>query len=154
MKQSDISDNKSTVFEMILSPHTEPGGVAAVPSEVVPLADWHKDHYEGQLAVDVLETATELILVSTMAGARADQIEIYLHNDMATIRGVRELPVAGYGIAPLHQECFWGKFSRTIVLPAEVRGEFATAEYRSGVLTIRIPKRDVSTKIPITIVDE
>jgi HSP20 family protein len=41
-----------------------------------------------------------------------------------------------------HRELYWGSFARTVLLPAEVKGEEAIAELRHGLLTIRLPKVD------------
>lgn len=116
--------------------------------------DWQEERMEGQLAVDVAQTEKEVVIVSTMSGAISDEIEVYLHNDLLTIRGRRVSPIAGEEAEYFHQECFWGKFSRTIVLPVEVKGDLARAEYNSGVLTIRIPKQKIDRQIPVVVVDE
>ncbi|PIR04351.1 MAG: hypothetical protein COV59_01310 [Candidatus Magasanikbacteria bacterium CG11_big_fil_rev_8_21_14_0_20_39_34] len=115
-------------------------------------SDWHEDHVEGQLAVDVYEDDTDLIVISTMAGADTEKLEIYVHNDLLTIRGQRVLPQESLGKVH-HTECFWGKFSRTIVLPVDVKGELSKAEYKNGVLTVRIPKKRYNAKIPIKVVE-
>lgn len=105
--------------------------------------------------VDVIHTDKELIIAAAMAGAVSDKIEIYLHNDLLTIRGMRYSPFKKLGQASfLHQECFWGKFSRTIVLPVDVKADLARAEYCNGILTIRIPKHKIDTQIPVVVVDE
>lgn len=109
---------------------------------------------EGQLSVDVVETQTDVVVISTLAGADSDNIEISLHNDLLTIRGRRPEPYVGESIQVFHKECFWGNFSRTIVLPVDVKADLARAEYKSGVLTIVIPKQKHSAKIPVTIVEE
>jgi HSP20 family protein len=51
------------------------------------------------------------------------------------------------------QECYWGKFSRKIVLPIEINPEKISASFKDGVLTIRIPKltREKRKKILIKI---
>jgi HSP20 family protein len=108
---------------------------------------------EGELAVDVLETSEELIIVATIAGARVENIQLHLHNDFLTIRGHRDPPVSG-AVDFFYQECFWGKFSRTIVLPVDVRPELATSEYRNGVLLIRLPKSRPAGAIPIMVIEE
>lgn len=149
-------NNNQDVFEMILdSVGNEAEPVFATPSHKTVPEDWHEDHHEGQLAVDVAETPDEIIVVSTMAGASMDRIELYIHNDLLTVRGMRFSPLdAEPQVAYFYQECFWGKFSRTIVLPVDVKGELARAEYTKGVLTVRVPKRNASNTIPITVVDE
>jgi len=120
----------------------------------MPQADWQEEQVEGQLAVDVAQTEKEIIVVSTMAGALPDQIEVYLHNDLLTIRGRRLSPLNGREAGYFHEECFWGKFSRTIVLPVEVKGDLARAEYHNGVLTIVVPKQKLDRQIPVLVVDE
>ena len=114
---------------------------------------WGKEHEEGQLSVDVLETEEELIIVATMAGTKPEDIELHLHNDFLTIRGKRQAPVAN-AANYFYQECYWGKFSRTIVLPVDVKGELAGSEYRNGVLTVHLPKIKVSNSIPILVVED
>lgn len=108
---------------------------------------------EGQLSIDVAQTVEELIIVATMAGATPDKVELHLHNDVLTIRGERATPIPP-GAEHFYEECYWGKFSRTIVLPADVAPEFAKAEYRNGVLTVRLPKKQADNKIPIYVVED
>ena len=108
---------------------------------------------EGQLSVDVVHTAEELIVAATMAGTPPDRIQLHIHNDVLTIRGERPSPMP-VGSEYFYEECYWGKFSRTIVLPVDVRPEMARAEYRYGVLTVRLPKVQIDSAIPIFVVEE
>ncbi len=149
-------DQNSQVFEMILKTAGEvPREVVAKPSDFVLPENWHEDHHEGQLAVDVGQTDNDIIVVTTMAGALTDGLEIYVHNDLLTIRGMRLSPLENFSeIEMFHQECYWGKFSRTIVLPVDVKGDLAKAEYKNGILSIVIPKQKNDTKVPIMIVED
>ncbi len=126
--------------EYFFFPPEELAGIA-----VNPAAD------EGELAVDIFETPTELIVQSTIAGVKIADLELSLHNDLLTIRGQRrhEMPAQA---RPLFAECYWGPFSRSIILPAEVRGDEATAALRSGVLTVNLPKKHRSN-IPVKLLD-
>jgi len=108
---------------------------------------------EGQLSVDVFETAEDLYIVATMAGTKPEDIELHLHNDFLTIRGRRAVPVPGPA-SYFYEECFWGTFSRTIVLPVDVKSELAHSEYKNGVLTIKLPKARSNNSIPILVVEE
>ncbi len=161
------TQNNVDVFEMILKSggggysFTPQGGAksqpvfaSASPSQRMIDENWHEDHHEGQLSVDVIDAGRNLLVVSTMAGAEVDKIEVYIHNDLLTIRGVRNMPMQNDEHHYIHQECYWGRFSRTIVLPVEVKGDSAGAEYKNGVLTIKIPKRKEDSKIEVTIVEE
>jgi len=108
---------------------------------------------EGQLLIDVAETKDELIVVATMSGAKPDEINLHLHNDLLTIRGVRE-PSIPHDAEYILSETYWGSFSRTIVLPVDVKPELAKADYSYGVLTIYLPKAKDEQNIPIFVVDE
>ena len=130
------------------------GMVQAVSAKSASGGDWQVEREEGQLAVDVVDTGRDIVVMSTMAGAATNHIEVYIHSDLLTIRGRRESPLHGSAYTAIHEECYWGKFSRTIVLPTEVKGDLARAEYRNGVLTIRIPKRTTTAEVPIRIVEE
>ena len=108
---------------------------------------------EGQLAVDVAQTDDELIVVAAMAGTPPESIELHLHNDLLTIRGERSSPI-GMTAEHFYQECYWGKFSRSIVLPVDVKTEMIQAQYKNGVLVIRLPKAGQNTDIPIMVIEE
>ncbi|MBI5728840.1 MAG: Hsp20/alpha crystallin family protein [Candidatus Magasanikbacteria bacterium] len=114
---------------------------------------WAEEHSEGQLAVDVFETETELVVVATMAGTRAEDIELHLQNDFLTIRGTRQPPIASPARV-FYEECYWGRFSRTIVLPTDVASELARSEYKNGVLIVSLPKVRPKQPIPILVVEE
>lgn len=106
---------------------------------------------EGQLAIDVFKTDNEIIIQSTIAGVKAEDLDITIQNDMVTIKGERkreiEVPPENY----FYQECYWGPFSRSVILPEEVKAEKATAELKNGILTLRLPKAEKSkaTKIKV-----
>jgi len=147
--------NKEDVFAMILAAgNGQKAEATAAPASFSVPEDWQEEQLEGQLTVDVAQTEKEVLVVSTMAGAISDQIEVYLHNDLLTIRGRRVSPLNGREAEYFHEECFWGKFSRTIVLPVEVKGDLARAEYHNGVLTVWIPKQKTNRQIPVMVMDE
>ncbi len=108
---------------------------------------------EGQLAVDVLETPEEIVVVAGLAGTKPQNVSLHLQRDLLTIRGQRDMPVPE-ATNYFYQECFWGRFSRTIVLPVDVKEDSARAEYRNGVLVIRFIKSNASGTIPLLIVEE
>lgn len=116
-------------------------------------ASWADEQAEGQLAVDVFETETDLLVVATMAGTRVEDIELHLQNDFLTIRGERHPPIAGTARG-FYEECYWGRFSRTIVLPVDVGSELARSEYKNGVLIVTLPKVRPKQPLPILVVEE
>jgi HSP20 family protein len=114
--------------------------------------DFFEYDQEGQLAVDVYETKDRFVVKSTIAGTDPDNLEISLNKDVLTIRGKREsnkeLEEADY----LYQECYWGRFSRTIILPADVDDDKVDATIEQGVLTVVLykSKRSAGIKIKVT----
>lgn len=97
---------------------------------------------EGQLTVDVYQTPDEIVIRSIVAGVRPDDLDISISRDMVTIRGSREEHKEVTEDNYFHKELYWGSFSRTVLLPAEVEVEDASAQEKHGLLTIRLPKID------------
>lgn len=97
---------------------------------------------EGQLTVDVYQTPEEIVIRSIVAGVRPDDLDISISRDMVTIRGSREEHKEVTEDNYFHKELYWGSFSRTVLLPAEVEVEGAQASEKHGLLTIRLPKID------------
>ncbi len=106
---------------------------------------------EGQLAVDVFQTDNEIIIQSTIAGVNAEDLDITIQSDMVSIRGERKNEINVHPQNYFYQECYWGPFSRSIVMPEEINTDGAVAELKNGVLTLRLPKMEKSkaTKIKV-----
>ena len=107
---------------------------------------------EGQLAIDVYQTENELVIQSAVAGVGIEKLDIFLEKDVLTIKGARQKPYEERGDY-FFQECFWGPFSREVILPAEVDPDKVLARMKDGILTIRIPKilRERKRKITVSI---
>ncbi len=95
---------------------------------------------EGELAVDVYQTDSDIVVQSTIAGVKPEDLEISVENDVLTIRGKRESETKQEGKNYFYQECYWGAFSRQIILPEEVDPNRIEAAMKNGVLTIKLPK--------------
>ena len=113
--------------------------------------NWLDKDYEGQLSVDVYQTERDVIIKSTIAGVKPEDIDISFNNDMITIRGVREQQEEINKEDYFYQECYWGGFSRSIILPVEVKSDKAEAVLENGILIITLPKaiRAKSTTIRV-----
>ncbi len=97
---------------------------------------------EGQLTVDVYQTPEHIVVKSTIAGVKPDDLDVSITNDMVTIRGTRRLDEEITEEDYFYRECYWGSFSRSIILPVDIVAEKADASLKDGILTIRIPKAD------------
>jgi len=113
--------------------------------------DFTMQEAEGQLAIDVYQTPDEIIVESTIAGVKGDNIDVDVTSERVTIRGERSREETIQQSDYYYQECFWGKFSRSIILPQEIDPDRATSALRNGVLTIHLPKlhRDRARKVKV-----
>lgn len=106
---------------------------------------------EAQLTVDVYQTPDHIIIRALVAGVRPEELDINITRDMVTVTGKRieqkEVEENDY----VYRELFWGAFSRSIVLPAEVDVDLAEASEKHGLLTIKLPKinKDRQTKLKV-----
>ncbi len=105
---------------------------------------------EGQLAVNVYQTQDDLVLQAAIAGVKADEIEVVIEDDMVVVKGNRINPLQETGDYFI-EECYWGQFSRKVILPVEVDSGRADATMKDGVLAIRIPKIQREKKKKLTI---
>lgn len=106
---------------------------------------------EGQLTIDLYQTADEIILESPIAGVKAEDLDISITNESVTVSGTREKERRIKEEDYFYQETYWGKFSRSIILPQEVDAEKSEASVKNGVLIIRLPKlnRQKSKKLKV-----
>ncbi|MSR70514.1 Hsp20/alpha crystallin family protein [Candidatus Kaiserbacteria bacterium] len=106
------------------------------PAEII------EEEEAGELAVDVYQTPSHIVIKAMIAGVRPDDLDVSITRDMVTIRGKRERHTEGTAGDFFFQELYWGSFTRTIVLPQEVEIEEAEATEKHGLLVIRLPKLD------------
>lgn len=99
---------------------------------------------EGQLTIDVYQTENDIVIKSTIAGVKPEDLDVSISNDMITIRGERKQDEEVEEKNYYYQECYWGKFSRSVILPVDVLADKIEASMKNGILTIRMPKADKS----------
>jgi len=102
-------------------------------------AEWLPES-EGQLTIDVYQTPTHIVIKSTIAGVKPEDLDITITNDMVTIRGKRQKDEEIQTDEYYYQECYWGSFSRSVILPVDVEADAAEAGLKNGILTIKLPK--------------
>ncbi|KND49371.1 MAG: Protein containing Heat shock protein Hsp20 protein [Parcubacteria bacterium C7867-008] len=115
------------------------------------LAALDEKHSDGELPVDVYQTAGEIVIRTFIAGVRPDEISLSLSRDMVVIEGAREERDAVTDEDYFIRELFWGSFSRTILLPQEVDVDNASAGAKDGLLTIVLPKLDKSRQTKLKV---
>ena len=114
-----------------------------------PPEDWSLGQTDGQLSIDVFHYGDDLVLRSTIAGVQIEDVDVAIDGDLLTIRGERHLAENLTDDDWFYQECYWGPFSRSLILPMDVYAERAEATLQDGVLTVRLPLRTATHRLPI-----
>lgn len=108
----------------------------------------NQDQEEGQLSLDIYQNEQFIIVLAPIAGIEQKNIKISVTDDVLMIKGKRQFPVDDVLQECFTKECFWGNFSRSIVLPENVDVSKIDASFKNSVLIVRIPKVEkVKTKI-------
>ena len=109
------------------------------------LGDWLQEQENDKnngLALDVYQTAKNIVIKSIIPGLKPEDLKISLHNDLLTIKGAcqqnKNVPEDDY----FYKECYWGPFSRSLILPHEVDNSNIEAVLEDGILTITLHKTD------------
>lgn len=105
--------------------------------------EWLEDESEeGQLAIDAYQDEDNVVLKAPIAGVSIEDLEISITDEVVTVKGTRrneaEIERQNYFV----QECYWGSFMRSYILPVSVDAAKAEAFLRNGILTIKIPKQE------------
>lgn len=103
----------------------------------------------GQLALDIYQTPADLVIQAPIAGVSPEDLDITIHEDILTIKGMRKRDKEIKTKDMIYQECHWGEFSRSVVLPFDVISDRVEASLQDGILTIRLPKASTSRKIKV-----
>lgn len=112
------------------------------PSSSPVITAIEEDHSDGQLPVDVYQTANEIVIRTFVAGVRPDELNVSISRDMVVIEGSRDERDSIADSEYFTRELFWGSFSRTILLPQEVDVDNCSAGAKDGLLTLILPKMD------------
>ncbi|MEK7149458.1 MAG: Hsp20/alpha crystallin family protein [Patescibacteria group bacterium] len=98
------------------------------------------DEGDGQLTLDVYQTDNDIVIEAPIAGILTDDLDVEISPESVTIRGKREKKEKIEKKDYLYQELYWGRFSRSIILPQEINPDHAKADFKNGILRIVLPK--------------
>ena len=93
-------------------------------------------------AVDIFETEHELVVKADLPDVDPKDLDIQIQNNILTIRGERKFEKNVEEENYLRVERAYGSFSRSFSLANTVNSDAIKAEYKNGVLTLSIPKRE------------
>lgn len=142
LSPDEVDSEEMLVEEQEAEPETQEEIVAAVPQKPASKEtseDWLTD-FEGQLNIDMYQTKDNVVIKSTIAGVRPEDIDITVANDMVTIKGSRKQEDTVTQDDYFYQECYWGNFSRSVIIPVDIDPENIEADLKDGILTVIIPK--------------
>jgi len=100
--------------------------------------------YEGQLAIDVYQTPEAVIVEAPLAGVKPEDLSISITDDILTVEGQRKREFNLREEEFLVQECYWGSFSRSYILPIPVDPDRTRASIKNGILRVILSKQEKS----------
>ncbi len=106
---------------------------------------------EGKLAVDVYETDSSFVVLAAVGGISTKDINVSVEKDMLIIKGSRENPVQQDDKKYFYKECYWGPFSRKIIVPQNVNTSKIDASMENGILKVELPKLQKEEKQKIDV---
>ena len=95
-------------------------------------------------AVDIFENENELVLKADLPEVDPKNVGIQLENGTLTLKGERKFEEQRNGKAYHRVERGYGSFVRAFSLPETVDPEKVKADYKNGVLTVTLPKKEVA----------
>lgn len=92
--------------------------------------------------MDVLENHESIYILAPIAGIQLADIDISVHETTLTLSGIRNKPKEFYehAMEVKNAECFWGRFTRKIILPENMDFSAIKAVMENSLLVIHIPK--------------
>ena len=93
-------------------------------------------------AFDVYEEKDNFVVKAELPGMKKEDINVSLHDGDLIISGERKSETKGEGTEVYRAERYFGKFQRSVSLPATVAANSVKAEYKDGVLTVTLPKSE------------
>lgn len=92
--------------------------------------------------IDLYETDNELILKAELPGLKKENIDITVTEDEVHLKGEKKEELETKKENYLRREMCYGKFERVVSLPTEVDPERVEAEFKDGILEIKMPKKE------------
>ena len=92
--------------------------------------------------VDIYQTETEVIVTAEVPGVSKDHLQLYVDEDAVRLSGQISQSEEFRDENIYRTERHFGTFARTVPLPVEVKPDQARAEYKDGILSVRIPKKE------------
>jgi HSP20 family protein len=99
------------------------------------LGDWSP-------ALDIHEDKENLVVKAELPGIKKEEVSVSFQDGCLTISGERKAETKSEDTEVYHTERFFGRFQRTVALPAAVAADKVKAQYHDGVLIVTLPKTE------------
>jgi len=100
------------------------------------------DGGRGQLPIDMYQTHNDLVVKASLPGFKPDEVDISITGDTLTIKGEHKEEQEVKDEDYFYKEHRYGGFSRSVVVPVQVKSDKAEATFENGVLTLTLPKAE------------
>ena len=102
-------------------------------------------------AVDITEDKDKYVVRAELPGMRKEDISVSLDGNTLTISGERKQEEEKKERESYRSERFFGRFQRSVTLPAQVQANKIEANYKDGVLTVTLPKSEEAKRKQIEV---
>jgi HSP20 family protein len=102
-------------------------------------------------SLDIFEDKDKYVAKAELPGMKKEDIDLSFHEGSLIISGERKLESESGDGESSRSERFFGRFQRAIELPKRVDAGGATATYRDGILTVKLPKAEEAKPKQITV---
>ena len=94
--------------------------------------------------VDIMESENELTVKADLPDVRLSDIDVRVENQTLSIKGERRFEENSTGKGYHRIERSYGSFMRSFAVPNSVDTEKVSADYKDGVLTVSLPKKEAA----------
>jgi HSP20 family protein len=105
----------------------------------------------GVPVIDLYQTGDDVVVKASLPGLKADDVQISVTGDVLTLRGEFKQELEKQEATWHLREHRYGSFERSIQLPSEVQTDKAKADFENGILTITLPKSEMTKPKTITV---
>jgi HSP20 family protein len=102
-------------------------------------------------SVDISDLENEILVKADLPGIDPNDLSVDITGDMLTIKGERKDEKEEETQGSYRMERSYGSFTRSFRVPVEIQADKVQAQYKNGVLSLRLPKVESSKKIPVRI---
>ncbi len=105
-------------------------------------------------SMNVWSNRNEVVVSAEVPGVDPNDLRVTVQNDVFTLEGERKPEDPGEGVVNHRAEREFGRFARSVRLPYEVDNAKAVAKYRNGILTVTLPRSELSKPRQIAVASE